>query len=102
MSLPILLGLSGGGPTGSAAVVQGSQTVTATGDSHLTDHGTAAIVQRAQSVGLVGSVGAGTGTGSLTNPDDRTYGRINQVNGFGGSWVKVATDANGFNDQVHL
>jgi len=32
----------------------------------------------------------------------RTFGRINQVNGAGGTWVEVSTDANGFNDQVYL
>lgn len=32
----------------------------------------------------------------------RTWGRINQVNGVGGQWVEVKTDANGFNDQVYL
>jgi hypothetical protein len=30
----------------------------------------------------------------------RTYGRINQVNGRGGQWVEVTTDAQGFNDAV--
>jgi len=30
----------------------------------------------------------------------RTYGRINQVNGRGGQWVEVSTDANGDNDAV--
>ena len=32
----------------------------------------------------------------------RTYGRINQTNGVGGTWVQVNTDANGFNDAVYL
>lgn len=32
----------------------------------------------------------------------RTYGRINQVGGLGGTWVEVQTDANGFNDMVYL
>ena len=32
----------------------------------------------------------------------RTYGRMNQVNGQGGTWVEVTTDANGYNDQVYL
>jgi hypothetical protein len=32
----------------------------------------------------------------------RTYGRINQVDGIGGQWVQVSTDANGFNDAVWL
>jgi hypothetical protein len=32
----------------------------------------------------------------------RTWGRINQVNGQGGTWVEVTTDANGYNDQVYL
>lgn len=32
----------------------------------------------------------------------RTYGRINQVDNMGGTWVEVTTDANGFNEQVYL
>jgi hypothetical protein len=32
----------------------------------------------------------------------RTYGRINQVNGIGGQWVEIDTDANGFNDNCFL
>jgi hypothetical protein len=32
----------------------------------------------------------------------RTWGRINQVDGLGGTWVEVTTDANGFNDNVML
>ena len=32
----------------------------------------------------------------------RTWGRINQVNGLGGTWVEVTTDAQGFNDQIFL
>ena len=32
----------------------------------------------------------------------RTWGRINQIDGKGGTWVKVETDANGFNDAVML
>lgn len=32
----------------------------------------------------------------------RTYGRINQVDGKGGIWVEVDTDANGFDDAVWL
>lgn len=32
----------------------------------------------------------------------RTYGRINQINGVGGTWVQVSTDANGNNGNVFL
>ncbi|MHB2029450.1 MAG: hypothetical protein ACYCPT_11615 [Acidimicrobiales bacterium] len=32
----------------------------------------------------------------------RTYGRVGQTNGQGGTWVEVTTDANGYNDQVYL
>ncbi len=32
----------------------------------------------------------------------RTYGRIGQIDGQGGTWVEVSTDANGYNDQVYL
>ncbi|MHB8406452.1 MAG: hypothetical protein ACYDCJ_13650 [Gammaproteobacteria bacterium] len=32
----------------------------------------------------------------------RTWGRIGQVNGTGGTWVEVSTDADGFNDQVYI
>lgn len=32
----------------------------------------------------------------------KVWGRINQVNGVGGQWVAVETDANGYNDQVYL
>lgn len=32
----------------------------------------------------------------------RTWGRINQTNGIGGTWVEVTTDAAGFNDNVYL
>ena len=32
----------------------------------------------------------------------RTWGRINQVDGRGGTWVKVTTDATGYNDAVYL
>jgi hypothetical protein len=32
----------------------------------------------------------------------RTYGRVGQINGMGGTWVQVDTDANGFNDQVYI
>ena len=32
----------------------------------------------------------------------RTYGRVGQVNGIGGTWVVIETDANGFNDNVYL
>ncbi len=32
----------------------------------------------------------------------RSYGRIGQINGAGGTWVEVDTDANGLNDQVYL
>lgn len=32
----------------------------------------------------------------------KVWGRINQINGVGGTWVAVETDANGYNDQVYL
>jgi hypothetical protein len=32
----------------------------------------------------------------------RTWGRINQVDGIGGTWVEVSTDVNGFSDAVYL
>lgn len=32
----------------------------------------------------------------------RTYGRIGQVNGVGGTWVEVDTDPYGYNDNVYL
>jgi hypothetical protein len=32
----------------------------------------------------------------------RIWGRINQVNGLGGTWVAVETDANGFDDAVRV
>jgi hypothetical protein len=32
----------------------------------------------------------------------RTWGRINQVDGLGGTWVEVTTDANGYDDAVWL
>jgi hypothetical protein len=32
----------------------------------------------------------------------RSWGRINQVNGIGGTWTEVTTDANGFNTEVYL
>jgi hypothetical protein len=32
----------------------------------------------------------------------RTYGRLGQVGGIGGTWTVVETDANGFSDNVYL
>lgn len=32
----------------------------------------------------------------------RTWGRIDQVDGGGGTWVEVSTDAQGYNDNVML
>jgi hypothetical protein len=32
----------------------------------------------------------------------RTWGRINQINGEGGTWVEVSTDAQGYDDSVYL
>lgn len=32
----------------------------------------------------------------------RTYGRIKQVDGKGGTWVEVDTDSAGFNDNVYV
>ena len=44
----------------------------------------------------------GYGRGTSAVQQLRTYGRINQVNGLGGTWVEVTTDANGLNDAVYL
>jgi hypothetical protein len=49
---------------------------------------------------MVGSV-VGTGTVNA-GTSLRTYGRINQVNGMGGTWVEVTTDQNGYADQVYF
>ena len=32
----------------------------------------------------------------------RTYGRLGQINGKGGTWTVIETDENGFNDNVYL
>lgn len=32
----------------------------------------------------------------------RTWGRVGQVNGAGGTWTEVTTDANGYQDAVYL
>ena len=32
----------------------------------------------------------------------RTYGRVGSINGIGGTWVEVSTDANGLNGNVFL
>ena len=32
----------------------------------------------------------------------RTYGRVGQVQGIGGTWVEVTTDPAGYNDNVYL
>jgi len=32
----------------------------------------------------------------------RTWGRVGQVNGIGGTWTEVTTDANGYNDAIWL
>lgn len=32
----------------------------------------------------------------------RTYGRVGQTDGLGGTWVVVETDPNGFNDSVFI
>jgi hypothetical protein len=32
----------------------------------------------------------------------RTWGRLGQTNGIGGTWVEVTTDSNNFNDAVYL
>jgi hypothetical protein len=47
-----------------------------------------------------GSGGNTSGTG--TAQQLRVYGRVGQVNGLGGTWVVVTTDANGFNDELML
>ena len=51
--------------------------------------------------GLVQS--GGTGGGSTgTAQQLRVYGRVGQVNGIGGTWVVITTDANGDNSNVML
>lgn len=32
----------------------------------------------------------------------RTYGRVGQTGGLGGTWVEVSTDANGYNSELYL
>jgi hypothetical protein len=32
----------------------------------------------------------------------RTYGRLGQVGGIGGTWVEITTDANGYNSNVYI
>lgn len=32
----------------------------------------------------------------------RSYGRVGQIDGVGGTWIEVSTDQNGFNDNVWL
>ena len=51
---------------------------------------------RVQSGGTPGSSGTGT-TQQL-----RVSGRVGQVNGIGGTWVVVTTDANGDNSNIYL
>jgi hypothetical protein len=53
---------------------------------------------RVQTNGGGGTAGSGSGTAQQL----RTYGRVGQVNGLGGTWQVVTTDANGFNDAVYL
>ena len=49
-----------------------------------------------------GGGGGGGGTGNSTAQQLRVYGRVGQVNGIGGTWVVVTTDANGDNSNVML
>jgi hypothetical protein len=61
--------------------------------------------QAQQFVNASGTVTPGGTTAAATSgaiPAMRTYGRVGQVNGMGGTWVEVTTDANGYNDQVYL
>ena len=65
-------------------------------------HGGAFPLQKKQVVTASGTVSFPSSAGTPTAQGVRTYGRINQTNGFGGTWVEITTDANGFNDQVNL
>lgn len=46
--------------------------------------------------------GGGGGNGTATAPVLRTYGRLGGIDGIGGTWVEVTSDANGFNENVYL
>ena len=59
---------------------------------------TGAAFGRVQSGGSGGGGSSGTGTAQQL----RVYGRVGQVNGLGGTWVVVTTDANGDNSNVML
>ena len=64
--------------------------------------GTAAVVQFPQTVVAIGMETAGIGTAASSGTVLRTYGRINQTNGYGGTWVEVTTDAKGYSDGVYF
>jgi hypothetical protein len=57
--------------------------------------------QHGSGTGLI-SFASASGSGTPSAPVMRTYGRAGQVNGYGGQWVVVTTDAAGFNDSVYL
>jgi hypothetical protein len=66
---------------------------------------TAAGSQPAQTGSAFASVqSGGSGGGSSTGiPQQlRTYGRVGQVNGIGGTWVTVSTDSTGDSSNVYL
>ena len=56
---------------------------------------------QAQQTGAGALLETVAGTGTATAKGLRTYGRTGQVNGVGGTWVEVTTDANGYSDQVY-
>ena len=58
--------------------------------------------QMGAAFGRVQSGGGGGGTGTGAVQQLRTYGRVGQVNGIGGTWVVITTDANGDNSNVFL
>jgi hypothetical protein len=57
--------------------------------------------QHGSGTGLI-SFASASGSGTPSAPVMRTYGRVGQVDGYGGQWVVVTTDAAGFNDSVYL
>jgi hypothetical protein len=64
--------------------------------------GTAAGGNAAQTGVAFGMQSGGYGSSGNIAQQLRTYGRVGQVNGMGGTWVTVTTDADGYNDAVML
>lgn len=104
MSLPILLALMHPPTAISAAgdVVQAVQTIDGIAETAGTINAAADIFQVPQTLQGFAAVGSTIGTGSQQTRTIRTWGRINQVDGIGGQWVEVTTDANGFDDNVYI